>query len=182
MFKPELVGKLSDEEQEILRKYSERITQCQAKLKGDSRATMTERPAAVLPTYQLSPEREEITVESVPADFSRSMERSYHTPKRTSLRSSRSSQSGTPRNGQYAEATYSSRMRSKSPREREEKSTGRKATGRLDLRLIPNLEAEVGKLLRISYRFSRKSSEMRAEFLTCDLFRKYSATKCVGKA
>lgn len=182
MFKPELVGKLSEEEREILRKYSERVSQCQARVKGDERAAATDRPPVVLPTYQLSPEREEITVESVPADFTRSMDRSHRTPKRSSIRSSRSSLSGTPRQGQYAEQTYSSRMRSKSPRDMMEKPIEKRTKGRLDLRLIPNLEAEVSKLLRIAYRFARKSSEMRAELLTSsDLFRKYAATKSVGK-
>jgi hypothetical protein len=63
-----------------------------------------------------------------------------------------------------------------------EKPIEKRTKGRLDLRLIPNLEAEVSKLLRIAYRFARKSSEMRAELLTSsDLFRKYAATKSVGK-
>lgn len=180
MFRPELVQKLSEEERDILRRYSERVLQCQAQLKGDSHPVTTDRPAPMLPVYSLSPEREEITVESVPADFSTSIDKK--TPKKSSMRSSRSSLSGTPRHDQYAEPTYSSRMRSKSPRDHLHSPSNKRTKGKLDLRLIPNLEAEVGKLLRITHRYAQRSSELKAELMTTsELYRKYAGAKTLGK-
>ena len=185
MLRVGLYDRLSDDEKEVLRQYEERVAQCKEKLRGGEsdllRETMTDRPATTLPTRELVqvpgfPGSTVFTVESEQLDAPLLSCKQYSTPKHSSFRSSRSGSSkGTPRRGMYAEPTYNSRVRSKSPKEDRGKKPGRK---RLDLRLVQNLEAEVGKMLRIVYRYAKQERNLKTVLCSeSKLFRLYWSEK-----
>lgn len=198
MFSANLYSKLSQEERSILDSYAERVAACQTKLKGFQEPESqsfdeANQPRKVLTTYLLSeevqaegrphselrhepPVREERTTGSSSAkDLTRpALNRSKTAPKRHSRQTTpkRPSREPTPkRPSRESSPKHSTHLRPHSPSI--PKSPSRPKT--LNLHVIPNLESEVEKLLKVVYRFAKENAEMTAALEGgCKLYSQYS--------
>lgn len=188
MFSSNLYSKLSSEERSILDSYSERVAACQAKLKGTQAPQFqsfdaASPPKTVLPTYILGEEGEGPQSELREAPQREESRKGGASAKTISKSSSKRSTRHIPAKHPSRDPSPKRSSHDSSPKHATRPRSAKSLARSLNIRVIPDLEGEVEKLLKVVHHYAKQNAEMASALEGgCKLYAQYSrAMSLAGK-